>query len=227
MNLTEQIKTVLSYKSTVNDWKNNHLSIEWLAANEVSKIVMKEPLRKSRNCGCVDDLFIMLHSMTKENINIKQNSMNSEFKLEKDGMLMMHGVDILTNNNLTDEKALKLLSTHPKAIKRFATKPSDWKKKVAAYVAKAEAAAKKKADKEVFDEGDEVKENNPPSAAAPVVDEAKAPDSTPTREEELSAMDLDSLKALAVKTAADKGAKKPHHALGAEKLVAFITELEK
>lgn len=127
MKLQEEIDLVLSYESAKDDWRNDHSSDEWKLANRVSFIVMREGLRKHVNCGCLEDLFIMLKSLNKNQIQKKQKVMNGKFKLKNGITLKSHGCDILTADNCTDEKAIKVLKKNPKVLDKFESYPSNWK----------------------------------------------------------------------------------------------------
>jgi len=136
MDLNKQIKIVLSYKSTKNKWKNNHNSIEWKAADKLAKVVMRQGLNKSKNCGCIDDLFYMLTTLSQDSINQKQKRMSSRFTLK--GMLQSHKFGIFTNDNITDEKAIEILKDNSKNISHFSAYPSDWEKLIGKKEAKKE-----------------------------------------------------------------------------------------
>lgn len=144
MDLGKQINIVLSYESTKASWRNNHSSAEWKAADRLGKVV-GAPLNKSRNCQCVEDLFMVLklYYRDKNKVKLKQKQIMSKFKL-KDGMvLMLHGfTETVTNDNLTDEKAIQILKKYPAHSVSFSEKPSDWKK----ICAKGLPAAKKDVD---------------------------------------------------------------------------------
>lgn len=128
MNLKEEIKTVLSYESSKEEWRNEHSSDEFIHASKVGKLV-GSPLNRSRNCGCIEDLFIVLHLMTKEKINLKQEQMTSKYILKKGAVLFSPATGVhLTSENITDKAAKELLKKYPARIASFESFPEDWNK---------------------------------------------------------------------------------------------------
>lgn len=85
--------------------------------------------------------------------NLKTKPMNNgQFKLKKGKVLMSHGAhQIITESNLTDDKALLLLKESPGSIKFFETFPENWEELSKGFdpikSAREEREAKKAADK--------------------------------------------------------------------------------
>ena len=212
MDLNADIKLVLSYEANKSKWKNNFESEEWKLANKVSSIVMMEGLNRNSNCGCIDDLFNTLKTLSQEKINLKQNQMQGLFKLKEGKMISLHCFnEDYTNANLTDQKAIDVLKKYPSCIAEFESYPSNWK--------------------ELCEKGlPEVGSTNPavnnPSTPAAGTPPAGNGNSNP-REVELLAMSRDDLMATATKLADDKSLKnKPRHNTGAVKLVKYILDNE-
>jgi len=58
---------------------------------------------------------------------------NLKFKLKQGKKIMLHGMsDVLTNGNLTNEKAIAVLRRIPAAIKFFEVFPADWRTMISA-----------------------------------------------------------------------------------------------
>jgi hypothetical protein len=145
MELIEQIKLVKSFKATVSSWKNDFQSEEYKQASKLNKLLFDIPLNKVRNCDCVHDLFAYISGLDEQKIKQKQISMESNFKLKNNAVIQVHGLSIiLTNANITDEKALQLLDKYPGHIVSFEKYPTNWKsligKKVVAEIVAEEEA---------------------------------------------------------------------------------------
>ena len=165
MDLKKQIKVVLSYEGSKAQWRNNHGSKEWRSANKVASVVMQQGLLRSKNCGCLEDLFIMLKSLNNNKINQKQQQMENQFKLAEGKMIHLDGT-FYTNSNLTDEKAIEIIKRFPSHSKTFSEKPSDWE----------DVVAGKKAEKKT---------------KTTVVKDAVIKKDAPTREEELLSKEVE------------------------------------
>lgn len=129
MNLEKEINVVLSYEGTKSKWRNNHSSDEWKMANRVGKVV-GSPLNRSRNCQCVEDLYIVLKLLTRDKtkVKLKQQQIMSKFKLKPGKVLMLHGfTDVITTESLTDEVAIELLTKYPAMRGEFEECPDNWK----------------------------------------------------------------------------------------------------
>lgn len=109
-----------------------------------------------QNCGpCVKKAYVKIREHLKSdnmifsNINQNQKKM-SNFKIAKSkngASKQIHtGVDIITNDNLTDEKAIAILAKSPAHIKTFETFPANWQELVAKF---KEGGSKKKVKAEV------------------------------------------------------------------------------
>lgn len=203
MDLEKEIETVLSYESTSVVWKNDYLSKEYKAAEAIGRKV-KSPLNRKRNCSCINDLFIVLKLLTRNTNKLKSLKMSKELKFQiKEGkMITIHGHLPLTNDNLTNEKAIAILTSHPACISEFDKYPENWKKLTGK------------------------KEANVVEVPKVVVDEVKEEEVKQTREEELNALDVTVLRQLAEATAKVKDIKKPHFKTGSKKLVQFILDNE-
>jgi hypothetical protein len=142
MELKDQIKKVLSFEETKNNWKNDHNSQEWNLANDVAAVIMGQGLNRRKNCGCLTDLFIMLKSISESKIKLKQLQMENEFEL-KPGILLFVAGTHYSNANLTDEKSIEILTKFPVKIKDFIRYPKNWKDLCVADEPKKKAPAKK------------------------------------------------------------------------------------
>lgn len=82
-------------------------------------------IKKNEGCGeCFVEAYLYMKQIT---INNKE-TMESKFKLHEGKRLMMHGSnDVLTNANITDDKALHILKRTPGAISLFVAYPEDWR----------------------------------------------------------------------------------------------------
>jgi len=204
MNLKENIKIVLLNEKTKNDWKNNHSSKEWKLANQVAIVVMGEGLQRKRNCGCVDDLLIMLKSLNEPKIKLKQTQIMNKFEIKEGKMIQLHGLnDAYTNANLTDEKAIEILKKFPKAIAFFSKHPDNWQELCGKDVPNEIPGA---------EENEEIILNNEPTEG--------------TRADELAKESDEVLKKLCNDLAEEKGLKKVHWKSASEKLIQYIIDNE-
>jgi len=126
MDLKSKIELLLSFEVNKKTWRNVHDSEEWILANEVAFVVMSQELNRSKNCGCLEDLFIMLKNISKSKIELKEKQMENKFKLKGNVLLFVNGTHY-SNANITDEKSIEILKKFPTKIKDFETYPSDWK----------------------------------------------------------------------------------------------------
>jgi hypothetical protein len=127
MKLKQHIKLVKSFKANVNEWKNNFDSVEYKEASKVNQKLFGIPLNKRKNCDCVNDLLSYVSRMDNEKIKLKQEQMESKFKLKKGKLIMLHGLDIeISESNLTDAKAISLLKKYPGHITTFESFPDNW-----------------------------------------------------------------------------------------------------
>ena len=126
MELELRINLLLSYEKTKNKWRNIHDSVQWILANDIAFIVMGEGLNRSRNCGCLNDLFYMLKNISKSKIKLKEKQMENEFELKSGILLFLNGTHY-SNANITDEKSIDILSKFPVKINAFVRYPKNWK----------------------------------------------------------------------------------------------------
>jgi len=152
MELKDQIKLLLSFKPTKQIWKNDHNSQEWKLANDVASVIMKQGLNRTKNCGCLTDLFIMLESLSESKIKLKQLQMENEFELKPGILLFINGTHY-SNANITDVISIEILTKFPIKIKDFVRYPKNWKDlcvseapKEKNKAAKAEVKAEAKAE---------------------------------------------------------------------------------
>lgn len=130
------------------------------------------------NCGpCIKSAYIKIKEKLNSNDMIisttNQNAKTmSNFKIKvgknKASKQIHTGTDVITNDNLTDEKAIAILAKAPGHIATFSEKPDNWQELVAEYkkngpkkAAKKEAApapAKEEAKKEEAPKVEEKKE---------------------------------------------------------------------
>jgi len=125
MNLEQKIKLLLSFEGNKKTWRNIHNSNEWILANEIASIVMMQGLNKSKNCGCLEDLFIMLKTISKSKIELKEKQMENTFKLKENILIFLDGTHY-SNANITDKKSIEILKRFPSKINDFENYPSDW-----------------------------------------------------------------------------------------------------
>jgi hypothetical protein len=132
--IEQLIEEVKSYKPTVNSWRNNFNSKEYQAASKLNKLLFGISLNRRKNCNCVDDLLLLIYSKT---INQKIETMNSNFRLKPNAMIMLHGIDAVTNDNLTDEIAINILKKYPSHSVTFEKLPTNWRELVTGKETKA------------------------------------------------------------------------------------------
>lgn len=217
--LIKEVNEVLKLENSRNTWKNKFESPEFKRAAGIGEKV-GSPLNRSINCGCIDDLFVVLKLINRKYKSQKPNTMekrNCKFRIKNDGMIQVHGIEPITNDNLTDEKAVELLQRNEKHISNFDIYPDNWKELIGGEVEKPKKAIKTEKVVVTEEEIDEVVTEEPTEL---------------TREQELLAVGAeeggkDVLKQLCASLVeADKAPKKPHHNAGIEKLVEFILKYE-
>jgi hypothetical protein len=145
MDLEQKINLLLSYEGSKKNWKNIHDSEQWILANEVASIVMGEGLNRTRNCGCLNDLFYMIKNISKSKIKLKQLQMENEFELKPGILLFINGTHY-SNANITDSVSLEILKNFPVKINAFVKYPKNWKELCEAN-AKGKKAVKNEAPK--------------------------------------------------------------------------------
>ena len=201
MDLEQQIKLLLSYEGTKQIWKNVHDSKEWILANEIASVIMREPLNRVPNCGCLTDLFYTVKNISKSKIKLKQLQMENEFELKPGILLFLDGTHY-SNANITDDKSIEILKRFPIKIKDFIRYPKNWKELTEVKTTKAKSEAKSDSKKEV-----EPKDNQEFLA------------------QELEAMDDITLRNLCTKLAEEtEGLNKLNHKAGKEKMIAYLLE---
>jgi len=201
MDLEQQIKLLLSYEGTKQIWKNVHDSKEWILANEIASVIMREPLNRVPNCGCLTDLFYTVKNISKSKIKLKQLQMENELELKPGILLFLDGTHY-SNANITDDKSIEILKRFPIKIKDFIRYPKNWKELTEVKTTKAKSEAKSDSKKEV-----EPKDNQEFLA------------------QELEAMDDITLRNLCTKLAEEtEGLNKLNHKAGKEKMIAYLLE---
>jgi hypothetical protein len=152
--LQSQIEKVKGFERTKNVWRTKYSSTEFVQASRLNQALFGIPLNHAAKCQCIEDLFYYINNSTNEKIHQIQNKMNQKFKFKKDTVIMLHGMnETLTEHNLTDEKAVELLSKYPSHIGSFEEFPKDWKALAEAAKKPVKGAAKAAAKAE----GDEKK----------------------------------------------------------------------
>ena len=136
MELKRQIEIVRGYESTKHIWRKNINSKEYKESSDLAKIIAGEGFNRSNpNCGCIDELFILLKSFNEERINFKLKQMNGKFKLFGGKVISFPKKSLhLTNANLTDELAIELLKVYPAHIVSFEVAPGNWRELVSGTV---------------------------------------------------------------------------------------------
>jgi len=141
----ERINFVLSLEKTKSTWRKKHSSAEFKAASDLNNELFGIHLNKSKKCKCVEDLFFMLSRLNVEKLNLINQIKMNKFILKKGKVIMLHAMTtILTEKNMTDEKAIELLKSHKGHIKNFEKFPEDWESIV---FGTAKPAAKKEEPK--------------------------------------------------------------------------------
>ena len=108
---------------------------------------MGEQLSRKTNCGCLNDLFYMLKTISKSKIELKSKQMENEFEL-KEGILIFFKGSHYSNANITDKKTLEILKEFPIKINAFVRYPKNWKE----LIKDKEVKAPKKEAKELATE---------------------------------------------------------------------------
>lgn len=127
MNLENEINIALSYESTKESWRNEHDSKEFKFVKQVG-FTIGSPITNDKGCKCIERFFMLAHAYSRDNekINLKEKQMESKFKLLEGKMIGVGGGHV-TSANLTDEKAIEILTKYPSHIATFATYPDNWK----------------------------------------------------------------------------------------------------
>ena len=134
MELEQLIEEVLSNQSTVNKWKNDFKSPEWIAASNLNKQFFGMYLNQSVGCQCVKDLYLVINNREKKQRIMEKQT--ARFVL-KPGLIMMHGESKQFSQHSSEQDLMYLLSKHPDKIKKFERYPENWEEIVAeAYPAK-------------------------------------------------------------------------------------------
>jgi hypothetical protein len=202
MELEDKIKLLLSYEGTKKNWKNVHNSPQWVLANEVAVIVMREPLNKKPNCGCLNDLFYMLKNISKSKIKLKQLQMENEFELKPGILLFINGTHY-SNANITDKVSLEILKNFPVKINAFVKYPKNWEE-----LCEVKSAPKKAGKK----------------TEAPKTEEKESASNIEFTEKELEEMSAEDLRELCTKLAETRGVNKLNHKAGKAKMIAYLIE---
>ena len=121
MDLLTGIEKVLEIKN----WTSKKESSEVQLISDVYKQAFKKNLRIS--CGtCIIEAYFELKELYENKTMLTQKTMG-QFELKKNKMIAVHGLnDVITSSNLTDEKAIKLLSKYPSHIESFEKYPDNW-----------------------------------------------------------------------------------------------------
>jgi hypothetical protein len=138
MELEQRIKNAIELGRTISEWAGDKNSEEFKEYNSLS-ILLKQG-RLTNGCkNCAKDFYNYLVHLTKP--KIKQMT-NGKFEIGKDkntgALRMIQDIKtgaILTDLNLTDENALKLLKSNKKWISAFQSFPEDWENQVDNFVA--------------------------------------------------------------------------------------------
>ncbi len=127
MNLENEINLALTYESTKELWRNNHDSEEFKFVKQVGSTI-GSPITNDKGCKCIERFFMLAHVYSRDNkkITIKEKQMESKFKLLEGKMIGVSGTHY-TNANLTDERAIEILTKYPSHIATFSTYPANWK----------------------------------------------------------------------------------------------------
>ncbi len=90
------------------------------------------------NCGsCIKKAYTEIRShINNELVITKQSKQMSQFKLKTGASGLSKQIhinhDVITNDNLTDEKAIEILRKHPAHIATFGTFPANWQELLSA-----------------------------------------------------------------------------------------------
>jgi hypothetical protein len=229
MELQDEIKAVLKTEATKKQWRDNHASPEFKAAEALGKKV-NSPLNRSRNCSCIEDLFIVLKILTRNNNKLKSLEMNKthKFRLKENQVLQLFGRDPLTNDNLTDEIAIALIQENSKNIANFEHYPENWESLCKIKSSKAPAA--KTSEEPKADASEDAKTAEDADASNAAEDAGNAPEEAEDRESELMKAGKENPEVL--RQLADalfesgKAPKKAHNRAGVPKLVKYILDNE-
>lgn len=130
--LAVRIQRVKGYEKTKKTWRTKYKSAEFIEASGLNFALFGMGLNQSPNCQCIEDLFFYINHLTDEKLTQKTANMNRSFNLKAGVVLALHGFNqMVTNDNLTDELALKILKKYPSHIVSFNDFPEDWEKQVA------------------------------------------------------------------------------------------------
>jgi len=209
MDLDFLIKQVLEFKPTIKSWKNKFETNEYRLTSKLHELFFGTPLNRVKNCGCVDDFFTYIASLSQEKINLKKIQMENKFKLKSGIVLVLHGLNMeLTSANITDEKAITLLKKYPVHIKSFESYPANWEELV---------ELSNKPEPKIEEELGEIKDFGVDNVETPV-------ESNELSLKELKKLDKKILRKMSNEVALQNGIDAPHHASRAEVFAKFIIE---
>lgn len=117
-------------KKVIEGGKNKITDEEKAFAGKVFKELNGHPFRSCTNCW--NDLYILTAIKLKQITENKISPM-AQFKLKANKLIQMHGMDPIGQANMTDEKAIKILSISKGHIKNFDEYPANWEELVYAY----------------------------------------------------------------------------------------------
>jgi hypothetical protein len=123
--MQEKIDKILSYEKTKSIWRGNHLSTEWIEANELNISLFGISLNRSAKCECLEDLFFALKRPNI--INKITEKMEKQFHVKKGKVIMSFGTDAITEHS-TDKQCIAALKNNPVLIKFFEKVPENWEK---------------------------------------------------------------------------------------------------
>jgi hypothetical protein len=126
MNLEDEIIIALSYESTKDVWRNNHNSEEFRFIKQLG-FTIGSPITNEKGCRCIERFFLLAKAYSRDNekINLKQKQMNNEFKIKENKIINVAGTHY-SNANITDERAIEILTKYPTQIGSFVSYPSNW-----------------------------------------------------------------------------------------------------
>lgn len=123
--MKERINEVLFLEKTKKVWRKNRDSKEFKLANSLNYHFFGTHL-KTGKCSCIEDLFYFLNNISDEIINQKNKKNMSKFKLKEGVLIALHNISHqVTNDNLTDEIALDILTKYPAHKVSFAVLPDN------------------------------------------------------------------------------------------------------
>lgn len=124
----ELIERVLSYEKSINSWRNNFNSIEYIEASAVNKHFFGKHLNQTRNCDCVKDMFnLVKHKLRKQSII---EIMEKQFVIRKSSLIQSSHFQKPIDHTSSDEDCIKLLKLNPKLINKFEKYPANWEEVV-------------------------------------------------------------------------------------------------